>query len=115
MCELDNGFTAGAEAHRRRGEKVCDVCRLSRNAYVKNRKRAQAAGTWVPMSRASCAPAVLLDHIETFGAETTKVLELQLEDRFTHNTIRRSLYRLVDRGQLVRKENWEGRTVWAMA
>jgi hypothetical protein len=73
------------------------------------------AGTWVVKSRAHTAPAVLVDYLETYGEMTTRTLELQLEDRFKATNIRKALYRLVDRGEVTRTENWEGRIIWAAA
>ena len=116
MCELNAGQCAGYERHRRRGEIPCDECRQAKNRYSADRSRQMRAGTWTRYTPSyTSAPSVLLDHLETFGSMTTPILVLQLEDRFTKGNVRRSLYRLRDRGEVTRRDDWEGNSLWAVA
>jgi hypothetical protein len=117
MCALNLGRTIGYERHRRRGEKPCGECKQARNDYSNGRRRAIKAGTWIEqdMPRYTSAPAVLLDHLDTFGSMTTPVLVLQLEDRFRESNVRRALYRLAARGQVTKREDWDGQPMWAVA
>lgn len=39
MSIADCGTYAGAQAHRRSGEKPCDECREARNAYMRERRK----------------------------------------------------------------------------
>ena len=115
MCEFKAGKSAGFERHRRRGEQPCAECLKAKNDYATYRRRQIKAGTWTYTSRYTSAPEVLFDHLETFGAMTTPILVLQLEDRFTATNVRRALYRLVDRGRVTKREDWEGRPIWEAA
>ena len=115
MCEHNVGRCAGYERHKRRGEVPCRECVIARNWYMADRKRQIKAGTWHLRDMYGRTSLVLLDHLETFGAMTTKVLTLQLEDRFQPKTVRRTLYRMAARGQLTKREDWDGQSRWAAA
>ena len=97
-----HGTYAGYQRHRTRGETPCDACRLARNEYQRE---------WHRQNRAvgvATIPKTILDVLETQGSSmawlSLSAWVNELHPEWRTDSVRRTLYRMVDDGRVVRVE-----------
>ncbi len=90
---MRHGTYAGSTAHYRLGEKPCDLCRGARNEYA---RLLRAHG---PLFKYETTGARIEDYV--FLEQPVSLRRIMEDVDGNPETIRRTVYRLIDRGEIV--------------
>ena len=100
---MRHGSYAGAQTHYRAGEKPCDLCRGAHNEYARIYRRHGA------MFKADWASTRIAELIAEQGPSTRREIIRAIEgdeplydmELWHRSNVRRTLYRMVDRGEIM--------------
>ena len=90
---MRHGSYAGAQVHYRAGEKPCDLCRGAHNEYQRLWRK------YGPLDNAVYTPARVVRFLELCGPQLMRHIQMNVEGK--DETVRRSTYRLIDRGEIM--------------
>ena len=88
-----HGSYAGAQAHYRANEKPCDLCRGAHNEYARMYR------LYGPIASQYWTSSRVYDYLMAEGSRSLQSIQLGLDGN--PETIRRTLYRMVDREEIM--------------
>ena len=91
---MRHGVNGGAAKHYRLGEKPCESCRVARNEYSRLLRKVG------PLFAGSYTADRIVEWLDVYGPGSLRSLMFWVEGK--EETVRRTVYRMAGRGEIVR-------------